>query len=126
MKLLHFTIGHLLSSNLKSLLVSPESIISRIVYENNLNIAEISGLHPTYISDIERGKVNASISSFYMVAKALNIPFSDLVNIPSGKMDKNIEVELAEILSRFRGLDKKKQTIFLSGAKGLISGIEKT
>jgi len=89
-------------------------------------LAEISGLHPTYISDIERGKVNASISSFYMVAKALNIPFSDLVNIPSGKVDKNIEVELAECLSRFRGLDKKKQTIFLSGAKGFISGIEKT
>jgi XRE family transcriptional regulator, regulator of sulfur utilization len=89
-------------------------------------LAELSSLHPTYISDIERGKVNASISSFLMVAKALNIPFSDLVNLPSGKMDKNIEVELAEFFSRFRGLDKKKQTIFLSAANGLISGIEKS
>ena len=89
-------------------------------------LAELSGLHPTYISDLERGKVNASISSFYMVAKALNIPFSDLVCIPSGKTDKGIETEIAEMMSMFRDLDKKNQIIFLSAAKGLISGIEKS
>ena len=89
-------------------------------------LAELSGLHPTYISDIERGKVNASISSFYVVAKALNIPFSDLLNLPSGKPDKRIEAELAEIMGIFRDMDKKKQIIFLSAAKGLISGIEKS
>lgn len=89
-------------------------------------LAELSGLHPTYISDIERGKVNASIYSFYLVTKALNIPLSDLVNIPSGKTDKRIEAEIAEMLSLFRSLDKKKQAIFLSASKGLISGIDKT
>lgn len=89
-------------------------------------LAELSGLHPTYISDIERGKVNASIYSFYMVTKALNIPFSDLVSISQEKTDKGIETELAEILSLFRSMDKKKQAIFLSASKGLISGIDKT
>lgn len=89
-------------------------------------LAELSGLHPTYISDIELGKVNASIYSFYMVAKALNIPFSDLVGMSQGKTDKDIETEIAEMMGMFRDLDKKKQIIFLSAAKGLISGINKT
>lgn len=48
-------------------------------------LAEMAGLHPTYISNIEQGKVNASIYSYYMVAKALNIQISDIVNIPAEK-----------------------------------------
>lgn len=89
-------------------------------------LAELSGLHPTYVSDIENGKVNSSIYSFYAIANALNIPCSDILSVPTAKTDKGIEAELAEMLSLFRSLDKKKQTIFLSAAKGLISGIDKT
>lgn len=88
-------------------------------------LAELSGLHPTYISDIERGKVNASIYSFYMIASALEIPFSEIVNIPSIELNKKIENEIAVVLSQLRSLSKKKQAIFLSAAKGLISGIIK-
>lgn len=88
-------------------------------------LAELSGLHPTYISDIERGKVNASIYSFYMIASALEIPFSEIVNIPSIELNKKIENEIAVVLSQLRSLSKKEQTIFLSAAKGLISGISK-
>jgi len=40
-------------------------------------------------------------------------------------MDKNIENDLAVVLSQLRTLGKKKQAIFLSAAKGLISGISK-
>lgn len=87
-------------------------------------LAELAGLHPTYISDIERGKVNASIYVFYMIANALEIPFSELVNIPSVKIDIKIENEIAVMISQLRTLGKKKQLIFLSAAKGLISGIE--
>jgi len=88
-------------------------------------LAELSGLHPTYISDIERGKVNASIYSFYMVSNALGIPFSELVSFPSGRVDRKIEAQIAEVLTSLRGFDKKKQNIFLSATKGLISGIER-
>ncbi len=88
-------------------------------------LAELSGLHPTYISDIERGKVNASIYTFYMITQALDFPFSELVSFTSGKVDKQIETEIAEMLTLLRGFEKKKQTIFLSATKGLISGIEK-
>ncbi|HAK89607.1 MAG TPA: XRE family transcriptional regulator [Nitrospiraceae bacterium] len=88
-------------------------------------LAEMAGLHPTYISNIEQGKVNASIYSYYMIAKALNIQISDLINIPSDKADIKIENEIAVMLSQLRNLGKKKQLIFLSAAKGLLSGIEK-
>lgn len=56
---------------------------------------------------------------------ALDIPLSELVNIPSVEMDKKIENEIAVILGQLRALGKRKQFIFLSAAKGLISGIEK-
>lgn len=89
-------------------------------------LAELSELHPTYISNMEHGKVNASIYSFYKVATALNIPFSDLVNFPPVEMDRKIENEIAVLLGQLRTFGKRKQLIFLSAAKGLISGIEKS
>ena len=88
-------------------------------------LAELSGLHPTYISDIERGKVNASLYTFYSITNALNIPFSELVSFPSHMADKKIEAQISEMLSSLRSFRKKKQVIFLSAARGLISGIEK-
>lgn len=88
-------------------------------------LAELAGLHPTYISNIEQGKVNASIYSYYMIAKALDTQFHDLCNISDDTIDKNIENDLAVVLSQLRTLGKKKQAIFLSAAKGLISGIVK-
>lgn len=88
-------------------------------------LAELSGLHPTYISDIERGKVNASLYTFYAIANALSTPFSELVSFPSDKVDKGVEAQIVEMLSSLRSLRKKKQVIFLSAAKGLISGIER-
>ncbi len=80
---------------------------------------------PTYTSDIERGKVNASVHTIYMIAKALDIPFSELVSFLSPRADKKIEVEIAEILGFLRSLEKKKQAMFLSVAKSLISGIKR-
>lgn len=88
-------------------------------------LAELSSLHPTYISNMENGKVNASIYSFYKISGALGISFSELVNIPSVTTDKKIENEISVILSQFRTLGKKRQLVFLSAAKGLLTGIEK-
>lgn len=88
-------------------------------------LAEFAGLHPTSISEIECGKVNASIYVYYTIANALEIPFPELVNIPSVEMDKKIEDEIAVMVSHLRAIGRKKQNIFLSAAKGLIAGIEK-
>ena len=42
------------------------------------NLAEICGLHPTYIGQLERGEKNATIESIYRIARGLNIPFVKL------------------------------------------------
>lgn len=42
-------------------------------------LAEICGLHPTYIGQLERGEKNATVESVYRIAKGLNIPLSKLL-----------------------------------------------
>jgi transcriptional regulator with XRE-family HTH domain len=87
-------------------------------------LAELSGLHPTFISDIERGKSNAGILTYYQVAKALDIPLSDLIKVPAGKIDKKTEAQIAEMAMLVRKLRKSKQIIFFSVLKGLLTVLE--
>lgn len=42
-------------------------------------LAELATLHPTYIGQLERGEKNATIESLYHIARALNIPLSQLL-----------------------------------------------
>ena len=41
-------------------------------------LAELSGCHPTYIGQIERGEKNATIESIARIATALNVSLSKL------------------------------------------------
>ena len=41
-------------------------------------LADLSGLHPTYISGIERGKRNVSLENIGRLATALGISLSEL------------------------------------------------
>ena len=41
-------------------------------------LAEISGCHPTYIGQIERGEKNATLESIEKIASALKLPLSKL------------------------------------------------
>jgi len=41
-------------------------------------LAELAGLHRTYVSDIERGARNVSLENIERLAKALQISISDL------------------------------------------------
>lgn len=43
-------------------------------------LAELSGLHRTYISSLERGARNPTITTLNSIAKALNIEISNLVS----------------------------------------------
>lgn len=42
------------------------------------SLAEISGLHRTYISSVERGERNISIENLYKISNALDIHIKDL------------------------------------------------
>ena len=41
-------------------------------------LAEFSGVHPTYIGQLERGEKNATLESIEKISKALNLPLSKL------------------------------------------------
>ena len=64
-------------------------------------LAELSGCHPTYIGQIERGEKNATIESIEKIAIALNIPLSKLFEKLGDSEDgtKNIPLECYEFLS---------------------------
>jgi transcriptional regulator with XRE-family HTH domain len=87
-------------------------------------MAEGAGLHPTYISDIENGKVNASLLSYFMVATALEMPVVEIVDLQQGKLSSEIEKGIGELMSSFRSLPQKQQKLFLTTAKGLLAGIQ--
>lgn len=42
-------------------------------------LAELAGLHRTYVSDIERGMRNLTVSSANRIANGLNVPVSFLI-----------------------------------------------
>ena len=63
-------------------------------------LAELSGCHPTYIGQVERGDKNATLESIERIVKALNIPLSMLFEKLDNhvKQDKNIPLECYEFL----------------------------
>lgn len=64
-------------------------------------LAELSGCHPTYIGQIERGEKNATIESIEKISSALNISLSKLFE-KLGACEEgmtNIPLECYEFLS---------------------------
>lgn len=41
-------------------------------------LAELSGCHPTYIGQVERGEKNATLESIEKIASAMNVPLAQL------------------------------------------------
>src|ERR1019366_3305320 len=58
-------------------------------------LAELAGLHRTYISDVERGARNPSLGSIHKLARALQIPIAGLFE---QKLNHGAAEELVEIL----------------------------
>ena len=46
-------------------------------------LAELAGVHPTYIGQVERAEKNCTIDAASKIAKALDIPLSELLKEPS-------------------------------------------
>lgn len=75
-------------------------------YRNQLGLsqeklAELSGCHPTYIGQIERGEKNATLESIEKISSALNVSLSKLFEKLDSKSEagKNIPLECYEFLS---------------------------
>lgn len=64
-------------------------------------LAELSGCHPTYIGQLERGEKNATIESIDKIATALNVSLSKLFEQLGGQDagGRNIPLECYEFLS---------------------------
>lgn len=50
-------------------------------------VAELSGLHRTYVSDIERGRRNVTLESLVRMSLALNISLSQLCRLAESEVE---------------------------------------
>ena len=57
-------------------------------------LAELSNLHPTFVSNLENGKLNVSILSYYQIAKALETPLAKLFILKPAKVAKRTKKKL--------------------------------
>lgn len=64
-------------------------------------LAELSGCHPTYIGQLERGEKNATLESIEKIASAMSISLSKLFEKLGAKenTDKDIPLQCYEFLS---------------------------
>jgi transcriptional regulator with XRE-family HTH domain len=58
-------------------------------------LAELSGCHPTYIGQLERGEKNATLESIERIANALDITLSKLFEKLGGQVDEAESIPLA-------------------------------
>ena len=62
-------------------------------------LAELSGCHPTYIGQLERGEKNATLESIEKIASALQVPLSKLFEMPGDTATRDIPLECYDFLS---------------------------
>ena len=87
-------------------------------------LAELADLHPTYVSEIERGKVNASIYTFYQLAIALQTDLGELLGGATPTSDKGLDIELIEITGRIRRMEPVQRKVCLMAIRGLMTGVD--
>lgn len=85
-------------------------------------LAELSDLHTTYISDIERGKANLSFCAVDALARALGLSLSEFVDLP--QKGKATGGELLAIYSEAKQLDNRRRKAFTAVARALMTEIQ--
>lgn len=86
-------------------------------------LAEMSGIHFTHLSDIEGGKVNATICVYGAIANSLELPLTQLVDVSDRFKDD--EKDLLTLIAQARVLDGRKKKFFLLGMQGILDGLRK-
>lgn len=83
-------------------------------------LAEKAGLHPTYVSEIELGKANASISIFDRLSTGLEMTLSELVEVEGREEDTDI----IDFVSQIRALDERQRRVYLETAAAVLKGMK--
>ena len=83
------------------------------------SLAELAEVHPTFISNIERGKVSASAFSLYKITQALQVSFVDVIpSEPESKVDPDYDI--VEIIGRIKKLENPHRSLYLAAIKGML------
>ncbi len=53
------------------------------------DLAELAGLHRTYVGSVERGERNIAVDNMEALANALGLDISDLLSAPAGDVRKS-------------------------------------
>ena len=75
------------------------------------DLAEATGLHLTYIGQLERGEKNATIGTIWKISESLSVPIAEIfARIPSGggqRKDASIPELVADILCELKPEEQK-------------------
>ena len=69
--------------------------IRQVREDRNLSqerLAELAGLHRTYVSSVEQGRRNLSIENIYKVANALGVSMTELIQLCEDRIDRSREI----------------------------------
>lgn len=86
-------------------------------------LAELADLHPTFLSEIETGKANYSISALLSISNALKVNPAELFLFKTGKKEtaKEFEFKLAKTSKLLQEKDLKTQEKVFSILEILLS-----
>lgn len=84
-------------------------------------LAEAAGINQKYVSEIERGRVNASITMYHAIAQGLDMSLSELTD---GLQAWTRDHELLEVFRRAEKLDEKGRRVVVEALRGILRGME--
>lgn len=65
--------------------------IRQVREDRNLSqerLAELAGLHRTYISSVEQGRRNLSIENIHKIARAMGVSMTELIQLCEDRLDE--------------------------------------
>jgi len=84
-------------------------------------LAELAGISPTYVSNIEIGKYNVTVCVIKRISASLHVPAAQLFDFNSGKVERD---ELIKTVVEIKSLNSKEQKLILETIKGMLAGIK--
>jgi transcriptional regulator with XRE-family HTH domain len=83
-------------------------------------LAELAEVHPTFISNVERGKKSASSYICYRLAQALGVSAGDLFGSINDGSKSDLEIDLVNITVKIRQMDDVQRGFYLTAIKGML------